>query len=412
MPKSRGRKPRKHSSVRPQQHRPTRAQREGAQLEIMLPIMQAANEAEVRGDVAGALDVILSRLVGPDGRIFWRPERVCRLSQLYVLGPLLPRWATSRWILAQALQVLEPSNRDRSVRAYETAVRVRGGPDMVRGADEIDRRAEVADHDWVHRQLFLYELGGLDHFLRRVAAPDLLTGADCIHEWAAAPMGAYRLVEETPRELTWEDLGSGGEARTINLGASTLTLPGGCVLGRVVPTEEGLMFESAPLVVPEGAALDVARDRRSWVDAVARACRDEYPVSDDDDLCVTSSFDFALLTDVPGITQHWLQHLAAEVPFTRHDECDPLGLAVGLVRSALEGTLQPLLDDAMKRLETTPLSAGPSVAAALVEPHVSEHLLHELTPADADALRSLGATLPRPASDVCLGLAEMLREAA
>ena len=66
MPKSRGRKPRKHSSVRPQQHRPTRADREGAQLEIMLPVMHAANEAEVRGDAAGALDVILSRLVGTE----------------------------------------------------------------------------------------------------------------------------------------------------------------------------------------------------------------------------------------------------------------------------------------------------------------------------------------------------------
>ncbi|GAA2147134.1 hypothetical protein GCM10009844_24060 [Nocardioides koreensis] len=308
---------------------------------------------------------------------------------------------------------MEPSNRDRSLRAYETAVRVRGGPDMVRGADDFDRRVEVADHDWVFRQLFLYELGGLDHFLRRVAAPGLLAGADRIDEWAATPMGGYRLVEETPRELTWEDLGSGAEVRTINLGASTMTVPGGCVLGRVVPTDEGSMFESAPLVVPEGAALDVARDRRSWVDAVERACRDEYPVEDDDDdLCITGSFDFAMLTDVPGITQHWLQHLAAEIPWTRHDECDPLGLALGFVRAALDETLQPVLDNAMKGFDATPLAAGPPVSAALVEPHVSEHLLHELTPADADALRSLGARLPRPAADVCLGLAEMLREAA
>ena len=82
------------------------------------------------------------------------------------------------------------------------------------------------------------------------------------------------------------------------------------------------------------------------------------------------------------------------------------------MRAALDETLQPVLDDAMKRFDTTTLAAGPSVAAALVEPHVSEHLLHVLTPADADALRSLGARLPRPASDVCLGLAEMLREAA
>lgn len=377
----------------------------------MLPIMQAADEAEVRGDAVGALEVILSRPTGHDGRVFWRPERVCRLSQLYVLGPLLPRWATSRWILAQALQVMEPSNRNRSRRAYETAVRVRGGPGMVRGADAIERRAEVTDHDWVHRQMFLYELGGLDHFVRRVAAPDLLAGADRIEEWAAAPMGGYRLVEETPRELTWEDLGSGAEARTINLGASTMTVPGGCVLGRMVPTEEGSMFESAPLVVPEGAALDVARDPSSWVGAVAKACRDEYPVEDDDDPCITGGFDFAMLTDVPGITQHWFQHLAAGIHFGRHDECDPLGLAVGFVRAALDDTLQQVLDDAMKKFDTSG-SAWPSVAAAFVAPHVSEHLLHELTSADSEALLRLGARLPRPAADVCLGLAEMLRAAA
>ena len=369
----------------------------------MLSALQSVERAEARGDAAAALDVILSRPVERDGRMFWHPDRVRRLGQLTVLGPLLPRWVTSRWILAQAVQVLEPANRSRGRRAVETAVRVRGGPGTLRGLDEYDAMAKVADHDWVHRQLFLYDLGGLDHFLRRVAAPDLLAGADRIEEWATAPMGAYRLVEETPRELTWRDLVSGGELGTINLGAATMTSPGDCVLGRVVPSEEGALFESAPLPVPEGAALDVARDPSGWVDVVERACRDEYPLRGDE-LCITGDFDFAMLTDVPGLTQHYLHHVAAGTPFEAgHRRCDLAALAADFVRAAVRE--EPALGDAE-------VSPWPSVSAALVEPHVSEHLLRDLTPGDAEALLQLGARLPRPAADMCLALGELLREAA
>ena len=369
----------------------------------MLPVIQAADQAEVRGDPAGALDVILSRLFAPDGSVFWRPERVRQLSQLCVLGPLLPRWATSRWVLSQALQVLDQPTRGRSRTALSTAVRVGSGSGTLPGVDQLDANARVVDHDWVYRQLFLYELGGLDHFVRRIASPDLLAGADRIGEWAAAPMGAYLLVEETPRELAWEDLATGRDLRTINLGAATLTPPGYWALGRVVPTDEGAMFESAPLAVPEGAALDVARDRAGWVDAVAKACREEYPLEDDEP-CITGGFDFGLLTDVPGVTQHYLQHLVTGAPHRDDPEgCDRPSLSADFVRAAMGDELE-LLD--------LGVSPWPSVAAALVEPNVSDQLLRNLTPADAEALRGLGARLPEPASSVCETLADILRAVA
>src|SRR4029079_9573102 len=101
--------------------------------------------------------------------------RMRRLAELVMLRPILPGWATSRWLLAQAAQHLDSTGRGR--RALEVAIQARGGPENLRGRDEMDARTKVMDHDWVFRQVHLYELGGLDHFVRRVASPDLLVGA-------------------------------------------------------------------------------------------------------------------------------------------------------------------------------------------------------------------------------------------
>ena len=232
-----------------------------------LAVLRATDDAERRGDARAALDLMEEH---PGGLAFWRPRRVRLLCQIAMFGPLLPRWATSRWILAQALQHLgQPGGGpDRRVhRALDQAIELRGGRARLPGRDPMDAVCRVMDNDWVLRQLHLYELGGLRHFLDRVASPDLVAGADRIRDWAKSPMGGYRLLTQDAATVTWQDLGAGEPILTANIGSAALVVPGECVIGRMVPIEAGAMFESAPLLVPEDVAIRVALDPSCWLDA-------------------------------------------------------------------------------------------------------------------------------------------------
>lgn len=128
-----------------------------------------ADLAEARGDAEAALHVILDNPVGPDGGIFWRPWRIERLAELTETEDM-PQWVLARWVVAQALQHLD-GNHERVMCALEEAVLLRGGIAELPGVDGIDAKCRVMDHDWVFRQRFVSDHGGLDHFLRRGAQP-------------------------------------------------------------------------------------------------------------------------------------------------------------------------------------------------------------------------------------------------
>ena len=100
MPKSRKR--------RPSTRRPSSGRRE---LPSWTRNLFLADEAERRGDAA-----VLSpswEAAGKDdhGQLIWRPWRLQYLAQFADLGRVLPRWAHSRWILAQACHWLDADNR-------------------------------------------------------------------------------------------------------------------------------------------------------------------------------------------------------------------------------------------------------------------------------------------------------------
>ena len=234
-----------------------------------VPLVQAIDEAERRGDAGEALRLMLTHA---DGLSFWRPRRYTGVLQMSSLAGLLPAWATSRWVLEQAAQRLgerhDPVTRHRFRRALALAVELRGGPESLPGRDVVDQHCRIMDHDWVYRELFLYDLGGLQHFVDRVATPDLLAGADRIAAWVASPMGGYRLLSRDPGLLAWEGLADGAVLETANIGSAASLPPGGCVIGRMVPIETGVMFEAAPLPVPEAVARHVAREPERWIDAL------------------------------------------------------------------------------------------------------------------------------------------------
>ncbi len=359
-------------------------------------LLAATDAAEARGDAAGALELIKRDLERRQGPPFWRPERIARLAQLSVLGRLLPGWATSRWILAQAAQSLDEASRPRMRRAFEIALGT-GAHETVAARDDVDRRTKVMDHDWVFRQALLYDLGGLRHFIDRVASADLLAGSDRVDEWATTPMGGFRLVREEPRTVRWLDLGTGEELETVNIGAASLLEPGHCAIGRLVPLESGATFESAPLPVPEPLASRVAADPADWAAAVSAARR-----TDGGDVLarLIASRDFPLLTDVPtGVRTLVALHVVgcgqASPPHVE-TASDVRALMVGLVRAALDERLGP---------GPAGISCGPSVAAALLDPTVLPALWDTLGPADAGKLRRLAGALGGPAADLCRMLA-------
>lgn len=244
-------------------------------MEPWLWAIQDADEAERRGDAAGALAAIRRRMHGPDGEVFWRPSRIRWLEQLVMLGPSGQDWVRARWVLAQAMQW--PDERDRgpagrSARATRVAVDLRGGLHRIAGGDEADRRIKVRDHDWVFRQVFLYELEGLNRFLRAGATPDLLAGAGRVREWVHAPMGAFRYLGAHGDCLTWLRVGTVGDVVvTPNIGTAFVLEPGDHALGRLVPVEDGVMFEGRVLAVPAEVAEDVATDPPRWLEVLRGA---------------------------------------------------------------------------------------------------------------------------------------------
>lgn len=389
MPTSRKRRPRRPHTTR---STTPRGQLRPADAAPYLETILAADAAEASGDAAGALAVMSTQPVGPDGRPFWRPPRVRRLRQVVELGDDLPGWAVSRWVLAIALQSLDRSTPCR--RARDLAVEARGGPQTLWGVDEADAMSKVVDHDWVYRQLFLYELGGLDQHLRRAAPAALVEKADGIREWSRTPMGGFEYVAQDGHTIAWIDLGTGGSLQTINVGGACMLAPGEGALGRVVEVEGGAIFESAPLWVPIDVARRVAEAPYDWLSVLSAACR--RPDAELLVEIVARMHDFDLLCDVPTGVRRTLV-LAPEAGLTGLD------YDARLVAAAVLGHIP---DDE----EAVPVD--PLVAAALLEPGVPGRVLAYLEACDLPGLRRLEARLPEPAATACRRLAAQLSEAA
>jgi hypothetical protein len=360
--------------------------------------MVMADEAEVRGDAFRALDIMEAHAKGPDGQPFWRPWRVKYLMQLQLLGPDVPAWVTGRWLCNQALQSLQTDLRRVWRQAQDRAVELRGGRDRLPGRDDADAMGRVIDRDWVYRQLFLYELGGLDRFLRAHPSSPLLSRTASVHEWARTSMGGYQPVGSTPASVTWSELGSGRRHHTPNIGGAVLFEPGECVIGRLVPDPGGQVFESRPLLVPEALGRDVAKDPADWIDLL-RAFRADRPHWEDS---YRPLHDPVLTSDVPELI--WQLALLPGPESSTGPEED------GAVARAV-------LDAAARAFETPPrppheIDAWPCIGAALLEPHVMTGLAMSGHSSDVSLLMRLSVTLAEPFATVCENLAMELFEAA
>jgi hypothetical protein len=375
-----------------------------ADLRKRFAVVQAADAAEARGDAERAAAIMQSMPVGSDGKPFWRPWRVRRLAQLIELRDVMPRWAISRWILSQSLQQLDSDTRVRGQRALRIAIDVRGGEATLKGVDDIDALCKVIDHDWVYRQQYLYDLGGLRHFLSTAASADLVAGADRIDDWADAPMGGYRLQAVSPLSLRWEDLATGRPREVLNLGSAALVDVGEHVIGRLVPIEGGAMFESSPLPVPGEVAQRVAQHPDAWVDVLGLAVRECGAQSEVSVRALLSvATDPGLLTDVPeGV---WRRAAAADLDRSEPLSQDPMAVIADAVR-LFELIAKTATDDDAEMDRVWPF-----VAAALVVPRAAPLLSLRVGPGNLQSLRFVADRLTEPAATLCRGLAEVCREA-
>lgn len=360
----------------------------------MLQVMQAVLQAEARGDAAGALELISARPCDTEGRIFWNPHRISRLAQITQLGTLLPGWATSRWIVEQSLIQMDPTLRPAHEEAMRIAIELRGGPAALSGVDALDAQVKVMDHDWVFKQLVVYEYGGLARFLHAWASPDLVAGADDIDAWVTAPVRALRLESREPSVLRWTDLTTDQELVVPNLGAAVLELPGEHALARVVPTAEGPMFDGVPLGVTEGSARRAANDPASWLDAL-------WPDAGTDDHFADLVHGNQLLTDVPDRLR--LLALGDRLPRSSELTEDSMAsAAIALAREMVAG--RPAAHESW--------DLWPCLAAELVAPDVFPRLERCVGPSDRPCLDALRDVMPSPAAEICGVLADALDAAA
>ena len=367
-----------------------------------LDICFRADDAEARGDASRALELLARRMNGPDGELYWRPWRIRRLMQMAVLGPVLPPWATSRWILDQAMQSMLVEGRRRHELSLRRALEARGVElaDLP-GRDVIDARCRVMDRDWVYRQSFLYELGGLRAFLDGAAAADLVAGADRIRDWVAAPMAGVRLVSSSPSTVCWERLDAGIRVETANIGSAALIAPGECAIGRLVPAGDQVMFESQPLYVPESVAVAVAHEPANWLGPLTEGFAEHGEPEIN-----LRHHEFGLLHDVPppvwrAVVAHGGGLFARED--AGGDEVDFLPLTMSCARRLLDGIDPPTPDQ---------VDAWPCLAAALLEPTILRDLVDRGTDEDRCCLDELSEILGEPAASLCRHLAEDERFAA
>jgi len=233
--------------------------------------VRACADAELRADASGALEHY-ERVPMFDGSLHHK-----RLQTLSDLGPAAPAWLWSRWMTIQARRPVWSGCGDGPDPALDlTLDRVYPyGVDPSRMDDFAPEAFAMTIHerDWVHRQLTVYELGGLDEVVRR-GSDRLLSGADQPDSWARAPMRGLRLESGGGEHARLVDLATRDVVEVLDLGIKE-SYPGEHVIGRLVPTTTapGVMFEWMPLSVDETTAGMVAEQPGKWLDTLAERAR-------------------------------------------------------------------------------------------------------------------------------------------
>ena len=255
--------------------------------------------AERAGDAARALELHASVPA-----LNLRSRHNILLTQLTALGTELPDWLWARWIAYQAVRCEDPDSETGKVQrlalkyAIETFHEDQLADCHANGGDPIKVVSWVGAESWLFHQVLLHEMGGLERFVDEQVTGRLAEHAALARSWVGAPLAGYLIGPSLPGgRLRVEDPGGGSWTEVLDLGARDSAGGAGWVLGRLVPSGIGdlLMFDTAPIAVPEQVARDVAAAPKPWL-RVKEAL--------DEGRLVERAFmrtDYELVTDVPSI---------------------------------------------------------------------------------------------------------------
>jgi hypothetical protein len=403
MPKSRGRRPRNRSSRRRGQR--SSPQRPG---ETWLPRLDAADRAlldasalaELAGDAPAALEHY-DRV----GLVRGSPHREM-LAQLVELDDVLPSWVRARWLVYQATRICPPDSDDRHRAAIDSAIRAlelehpdgRGVP-----TDPAQVLVRLTARNWVYRQRWCFELGGLAEVIQ-VASPHLLSASGPVFEWVDSRLGGFRLLESRGGTAVLEDLVDRRRIEILDPGSCAQLDIGDYGIGRLVPIESapGLMPESRLLLSDELTAGAVANDPEGWLEHLIDRPRDTS-------LRTLSDWDpGTLCTDVPELA--WRTILLSEAP-----DSDELEQAVARVNAGRQTRVEDavqLLRGVLAGWRFVPAqersAAGYYAAAALLSPGARAGVGTALkAPRWEHAWRGLAAQVAEPARTLCVALADV-----
>ena len=193
------------------------------------------------------------------------------LRQLVELGDAVPAWGHARWILEQVTRWITGGTVASHRLGREGAIRAAHAIGLDRRQPYGFRVEEfcglLLGHDWIYRQLVVFEFYGLKDFLELEAGPELVARAGPIHAWAESAMGGFRFEGDGGGRATFTDLSTGTEVDVLDLGCAGQLRIGDYAIGRVVPieTQPGLLFESLPLPVSAALATRVADNPDRWL---------------------------------------------------------------------------------------------------------------------------------------------------
>lgn len=345
--------------------------------------VEEASAAELRGDWRAAFE--RHRSVP----MFAESHHGATLHLLADLGDDAPRWLVSRFltVMAHRLELYGHPRRSSDLLRRTVPLLYPGGvPFEAMDCQHPEQiGAMIFGHDWVVRQVDVYDRGGLETLLSMPEAAGATALGEHCHEWAEAPMGGYRIVSADGEVMVVADVVSGQELALLDLGLTTRHEPGTHVIGRVVPTgtAPGLLFESTPLAVDRRIAWEVAVRPDRWLDVISRRVRSGALAP-----AFSHLGELSLSADLPAHSWGALLGHPIGVKLPRHPRT--------MVAEALKTALTLATDPAALR------SHRHLVAELLLDELVDERLVARFATAPyVDAWRALASSLPGPARPTC-----------
>ena len=359
--------------------------------------LESSFAAERSGDAATALEY--HRGIP----MFTRGRHIHILKVLAGLADEMTPWLWARWAAYQCNRAEDPGTESllitRAALDYTLQMFYDGQMQAAydEGRDPMKLMARVAGESWVYHQVCTFELGGMREFVDSLADGALATSAEWARSWDGASMRGLRLEPATDGRLVVTDLKTRQEIEVLDLGAGTLCVPGGFLVGRLVDsgTTPETMFDTTPVVVDQQTAQEVAASTRGgWITALTKAIADGRI-----ELSALESEDRELATDVPSLALIEAGTRPPDLPRVMQqlgEGRDEVGRAAfRILRVAVEGTFGP--DD-----------RAAYVGAAVLNPHAHAEAERELVTPGRDAEWLHWAELvPEPAGSRLRRLAEM-----